>query len=76
MYPGQTGALSLQCGQRRVLVIETHRLLALLPRSTSLGKQVIVQPATLLKLLLQEAHLLRIRVQAVLECFTYVGMLA
>jgi hypothetical protein len=49
---GQRGALGLERGQAHGLIVVVQRFLALLPRVTSLSQQVIVQPATLLKLLL------------------------
>jgi hypothetical protein len=45
--------------------------LSLFPGVAPLGQQVVVQSAALLKLLFEEALLLFIRVQAVLECLTY-----
>ena len=57
--------------QGRLLVIEAYRLLLFLPRLLALGKEVIVEPAALLKLLFQETLLLFVRVQTVLERLTY-----
>jgi len=54
-----------------MLVLKTHRLLSLFPGVAPRGQQVVVQPAALLKLLFEEALLLFIRVQAVLECLTH-----
>jgi hypothetical protein len=44
--------------------------LSLFPGVAPLGQQVVVQPAALLKLLFEEALLLLIRGEAVLECLT------
>jgi hypothetical protein len=56
--------------QGRLLVVQTQRLLPLLPGVASCGQQMIVQPAALLKLLLKETLLLFVRVQAILERLT------
>src|SRR5262249_19271458 len=54
-------------GQPRSLIVIAQRLLALFPRITAFGQQMIVEPAALLKLLFKEALLLLVRVQTILE---------
>src|SRR5258708_27846463 len=71
LHPGKRGALSFEGGQGGVLVIEAQRLPPLLPSSATFGQQMVVQPAALLKLLLQETLLLLVRVQPVLERLTH-----
>src|SRR5262245_11197396 len=53
--------------QRCLLVIQTKRLLALSPGVPPRRQQVIIQPATLLKLNIKETLLARAGVQAVLK---------
>jgi hypothetical protein len=56
--PRECGPLGLECGQAYGLIVVAQRLLPLLPRIAPLGQQVIVQPATFLKLLFEKALLL------------------
>ena len=67
LHPNQRGPLGCEGGQCRLLVLQAQRLVPLLPGVTPRGQQMIVEPATLLKLLLQETLLLLVRVQSVLE---------
>ncbi len=60
----QREPLCFERGQGRLLVIEPQRLLALFPRVAPL---CIVQPAALLKLLVEEALLLLVRVETIPE---------
>src|SRR5689334_24038687 len=62
---GQRWALRFEHGQRRLLVVEAQRLLALLPGVAPFGQQVIPQPAALLQLPREEPLLFFGRVQAV-----------
>jgi hypothetical protein len=61
-----------------VLVIEAYRLVPLFPGIAARGQQVVVQPAALLRMALQEALLLLLlgRVQAVREGLTYATIIA
>src|SRR5262249_54020208 len=59
--------------QRRLLIVEAQRVLALLPGITPGSQQLGVQPAALLKLLLKETLLLLVRVQALLDRLTHVS---
>jgi hypothetical protein len=54
-----------------VLFIQVDRPLSLFPSVAPFSEQMIVQPAALLQLLLEEALLLFIRIQAVLERLTH-----
>ncbi len=72
----QRGPLRFAGGQRRVLIVEAHRLLPLLPRIASFRKQVVVQPAALRKVALQEALLFFVRIQAVAERLTPASIVA
>ena len=67
---------ALRIGSRHRLIVVAQRFLSLLPRITSFGQQVIVQPTTFLKLLLKEALLLLGRVQTILERSKHVQTLA
>ncbi len=75
MDPSQCWTCGLERGQGRLLVIQTQRLLSLLPHFPAFSQQVIVQPAALLKLLVKETLLLLGWVQAVLECLTHVEII-
>jgi hypothetical protein len=75
MDPSQCWTCGLKRRQGRLLVIQTQRLLPLLPRVAAFGQQMIVEPAALLKLLTEKAWLLLGRVQAVLERLTYVAII-
>jgi hypothetical protein len=69
--PSQYWTHGLERGQGRLLVIQTQRLPPLLPRIATFGQQVVVQPATFLKLLTEQTLLLFGGVQSVLEHFTH-----
>src|SRR5258708_6580325 len=71
LHPSQPGPLRFARTKRRVLVIEPHRLTALLPRLAPFRLQVLVPPAPLLTALRQQALLLFGRVQAVRACLTH-----
>jgi hypothetical protein len=58
-------------GQGRLLIGEPQRFLPLLPRIPPFGEQVIVEPATLLQLRIEEALLLLVRLQTVRERLTH-----
>ena len=73
--PSQCWTCGLERGQGRLLVIQTQRLLSLLPHFPAFSQQVIVQPAALLTLLVKETLLLLGWVQAVLECLTHVEII-
>src|SRR5262245_9400375 len=75
LHTRQGRSFGLQGGQCGVLIVELDRLVPLLPGVAPFGQQVVVQPPTLLKLLLKETPLLLIWVQAVRECFTHAGSL-
>jgi len=74
--PRPRGPLRFAGGPRGVLIVEAHRLLPLFPSSASFRKQVVVQPAALLKLALQEALLFFGRIQAVSERLTHASIVA
>jgi hypothetical protein len=76
LHARQTGPLRFESGQRSVLVIQAHRLLALLPRIAALGQQMVVQPAAFLKLLLQASLLRGCRVESVREGLTHFPVVA
>jgi hypothetical protein len=63
----QRGALGFERRQAHRLVVGAHRFLPLLPRSTAFSQQMVLPPATLLYLRIEEALLPLGRVQAVLE---------
>ncbi len=75
LYARQTGPLRRERGQRRVLVVEAHRLPTRLPSITPFREQVVVQPAALLHLPIEEAPLLAGRVQPVPERLTQANSL-
>src|SRR5487761_2360901 len=68
---GQCRALCFERGQGCLLIIQTARLVSLFPGIAPFRKQVIVQPTALLQLLVEEALLLRVRIEAILECLTH-----
>ena len=67
----QRRPFGFQRGQARSLIVVTQRLLPLFPSIAPFRKQVVVQPATLLKLLIKEALLLLVRIEAILECLKH-----
>src|SRR5260370_15232053 len=71
VHPGQRGPFRLERWQQRVLVVEPHGLLALLPGCLAFFEQVIIEPAARVKLLLQKTTLLVLRVQPVLARLTH-----
>jgi len=71
MDTGQCWTSGFDRGQGRRLIGETQRLLALLPCVTACGQQMIVQPAALLTLLVEEALPLPGRAQALRERLTH-----
>jgi hypothetical protein len=58
-----------------LLVIQTQRLLPLLPCALAFSEHLVVQLATLLHLVLEETLLALGRVQAVLERLTHASVL-
>ncbi|HEY7021044.1 MAG TPA: hypothetical protein VH349_08005 [Ktedonobacterales bacterium] len=68
---GKGGSLHFERRQGRLLIVEAQRFLPPLPCIPARSEQVIEQPATFLQLLREEALLLLIRVQTVLERLTH-----
>src|SRR5258708_7099944 len=71
LHPGQRGPFRLERRQQRVLVVEPHGLLALLPRRLAFFEQAMNEPAARVQLLLYKTTLRVIRVQPVLERLTH-----
>ena len=55
MNPSHRGPFNFERGQAHRLIVVAQRFLSLLPRSTPFGQQMMIQPATLLELLTEEA---------------------
>jgi hypothetical protein len=70
--PTPRGPRGRERGPGRRLVLETQRLLPLLPGRTPVGPPVSVQPAALLQVRVEEALLQRVRVPAVRDRLTQV----
>jgi len=71
MDTSERGSGRFEQRQGRLLVIEPQRLLALFPGVAPGSQQPIVQPAALVKLLLEEALLLLVWIQATRERLTH-----
>ena len=67
MHTCQGGSIGFEHRQACCLVVIAQRRLPLLPRISSFGEQMVIQPAALLKLAPKEALLLLVRVQPALD---------
>ena len=65
LHASQRRPTGLECRQCRLLVIEPYRLLMLVPGGAARSQQMVVQPAALLQLSIEEALLFDGRVEAV-----------
>ena len=70
------GRSALRPGKARGLIVVAQRLLPLLPRITSFGQQVVIQPATFLKLLIEETLLLLGGIETVHERLKHSSIIA